>query len=409
LTPPLTVDMVNSDLYEQASRYTAMFAFHHLRLLAPILAAILMLAGCGGGKNLEVGPFEAGLAALNGDRISEAVDCFAATVQAEPRNGDAFYYLGVSHWLANEPDKAIAAFEKAVLLLPADSEPLEFIAHIIADRNQRAEAEHLLLRAVEGANPGPSAFTALAKLKMNAGEVEQARTRLRQALELDPDYPPALYNLAIIYYRWLGKPDDAAALLKRYLKLEEDNPHTEQARSILEAISKTENQKQQQMRERRMSAIEETKQGLEYYKERNWAKAKAFFEKAIASDDSYYVAHYNLGLTHMVRREWGAAIKSLRTSIAINPAKPEPRYMLARASFESGSAGNAIGELDSLLEIYPDFAKAHFLLGFIYSQDETRTESTRKSYRRYLALQKDGANSEIARKWLADRGSSDGS
>lgn len=381
----------------------------YLRLLAPILVAVLMLSGCGGGKPAEVGPFEAGLAAINGERINEAIDCFARTVKAEPRNGDAFYYLGVCHWLSNEPDKAISAFEKAALLLPADSEPLEFIAHILAGQNKQAEAENVLRQIVDGPNPGPAAFTALATMKMSAGEVERARIRLQQALELDPDYPPALYNLAIIHHRWLGQPDDAKSLLQRYLKLEEDNPHSEQARSILDEIAGIENQKQKQAREKRAAAIRETEQGLEYYRSKNWSRARASFEKAIGHDESYYLPHFALGLTHVAQRERPAAIKSFKKAIALNPEKPEPRYRLARVYFEGGSAKNAVTELEALLEISPDFARAHFLLGFIYSQDEAMSQSTRKCYRRYLALEKDAANSEIARRWLVDRGYSDGS
>jgi len=75
---------------------------------------------------------------------------------------------------------------------------------------------------------------------LNAGEFPEAEVQLKKAVELDPEYENALYNLAVTYVKWGAKmreeseakekPTDeykakfeaALPLLEKYLTIKED-------------------------------------------------------------------------------------------------------------------------------------------------------------------------------------------
>jgi len=115
----------------------------------------------------------------------------------DPRDGAAYYSLGLAFKRMGKRDEAIKAFERAILLDPFQA----------------------------------NAYTNLGVAYMEKGDLDRARSILVKAIEVDPAHARAFFNLAQLSLRQ-GRREEALGYLKEGLKYE-DNP---QARRLLTQI-----------------------------------------------------------------------------------------------------------------------------------------------------------------------------
>ena len=73
----------------------------------------------------------------------------------------------------------------------------------------------------------------MALVQVKAGKADQAKALLKQAIETDPGYPPALYDMAILSRDTAQNPDEAGKYFRRYLNVAGSDPHTIDARHFL--------------------------------------------------------------------------------------------------------------------------------------------------------------------------------
>lgn len=134
---------------------------------------------------------------LAGRRYDEALRWFRDAANADSKNDEAFYYLGLIHRVRGEKRKAMEAFEHLLSLNPN---------HAKAHGN-------------------------LGLLQLEAGKVEQARIHFQDALRLNPNDAIALSSLGGI--RLLdGQIREALPLLERAAELD---PEDAQTRAFLNA------------------------------------------------------------------------------------------------------------------------------------------------------------------------------
>ena len=81
----------------------------------------------------------------------------------------------------------------------------------------------------EAVNPSPTELDAVKELNKATGlmlksEYKEAIEFLKKAIELNPEFSEAYYNLGISYER-LGKHKDAIEMLKKTIELSPDNPN----------------------------------------------------------------------------------------------------------------------------------------------------------------------------------------
>ncbi len=71
--------------------------------------------------------------------------------------------------------------------------------------------------------------------KAGQDQIAKAGDEFRHALELDPGFAPAAFNMAIFYER-SGRPSEAETQWERFLQLDQGSSWTDEARSRLEGI-----------------------------------------------------------------------------------------------------------------------------------------------------------------------------
>lgn len=244
------------------------------------LQLILVTTAIAGGLVLGCGErpgereFENGVRQFERDSLIRAKDLFEKSVNKRPgheHNAYAYQYLGYIAWNLDDTTAAVAYFESSRRLMPQlfepvyslaviafeegdyprartlfgeaaqlrtrDPRPLEYIARTYTGESGRRNARRSLYEALLRAPQSPRILTSLALVELEDHGPSAAVSFLMQALENDPNYAPALYNLGRIYANWPDQNDHAIAYYNQYLAVA---PNTEQRSRALRAVARLE-------------------------------------------------------------------------------------------------------------------------------------------------------------------------
>lgn len=202
----------------------------------PVLLVVLFLSGCAGdGKN---GHLETGMARLRQGQFDAAVKLLGKAAKKHPESATAHCNLGIAYWELGLVTRAMASLRRAADLAEDDPRPLEFLGQVFA-RLERWEEARRTLADAQALDPDSVRILATrALVEFRAGEPAAAQGLLNRALTREPDYPPALYNMAQLQ-RYLpdGKPA-AKTYFERYLgAVSHEDGHTEAARDFIESLA----------------------------------------------------------------------------------------------------------------------------------------------------------------------------
>ena len=96
--------------------------------------------------NVQIDDFAAGKKAIDAKNWKSASDSFAKVVAKNPKNADAYNYLGYSLRWQDRYDEAFAAYGKALALDPAHKGALHYSGIAYLKTGQKAQAEAQLAR-----------------------------------------------------------------------------------------------------------------------------------------------------------------------------------------------------------------------------------------------------------------------
>jgi serine/threonine protein kinase/Tfp pilus assembly protein PilF len=155
------------------------------------------------------------LALSNSGRHDEAEREFEEAEGQNPRLFEAFYYHARDSFARGEREKAIDLYRKAAEVRPEDYQAPLLMAQVYEDLGRHEKAREARGQGVrlaeERLDQNPDDIRALymgANGLVALGEREQGLKWARRALEVEPDEPMLLYNVACIYS--LAEEADAA-------------------------------------------------------------------------------------------------------------------------------------------------------------------------------------------------------
>lgn len=130
------------------------FSIRHLiglPVLGLALAAAASLAAAAGFEttpvqNVQIDEFAAGKKAIEAKNWTQAVSSFNKVVAKDPKNADAYNYLGFSYRWLDKYDEAFAAYGKALALDPAHKGALNYSGIAYLKTGQKAQAEAQLAK-----------------------------------------------------------------------------------------------------------------------------------------------------------------------------------------------------------------------------------------------------------------------
>lgn len=162
---------------------------------------------------------ELGASYLQIRRYAVAIQELEEALRADPRHVPAHTTLGLVYMEIREDEKARASFQRALRIDPSDSEANNSYGLFLCDRGREAESMRYFATALR--NP---LYAAREDAHVNAGicarrkgDDATALAQLELALEIRPDEPRALVNLARLHLDQ-GRPNSARGLMARFFK-----------------------------------------------------------------------------------------------------------------------------------------------------------------------------------------------
>jgi len=165
------------------------------------------------------------------------------------------------------------------------------------------------------------------RLRLKAGELDEALRRFQQARELDDLEPDAHDGLATIAYLQ-GDLELAAEHFERVTRLD---PRRAPAWTNLGAI---------------------------YNRLANHARAAEVLRRAVQVDRTSGAAFYNLGSAYRHLKQWSNAVPAYREAIRLEPTQPDAYINLGQVYMEMRNLPQAAAQFRKALELRPDSSRA---------------------------------------------------
>ncbi len=198
------------------------------------------------------------------------------------------------------------------------------------------------------------------------GRLEEAAARYRRALDIAPDYVPAVNNLGVTL-RALGRTDDAIRTYGDGLRMRGDYPdlHFNLANALL-----AQNRADEAAEHFRLASAGEPDSagvhnnlGTALAEQGRVAEAAAAFARAVALEPGSARAHRNLGNALASLGRGGEALDHLRQAIALAPGDADAHYDLGVFFLEANRNDEAVTSFTAAIAARPGYAEAHNNLG----------------------------------------------
>ncbi|MCH8999622.1 MAG: tetratricopeptide repeat protein [Proteobacteria bacterium] len=110
------------------------------------LASAAMAAGSTSSstKPAKTSDFEDGVAAVKAENYERAIDLLQKVVAVEPKNADAWNFIGFSHRKLDDLDRALPAYNKALAINPKHRGANEYLGELYLRTGDLAKAEERL-------------------------------------------------------------------------------------------------------------------------------------------------------------------------------------------------------------------------------------------------------------------------
>jgi tetratricopeptide (TPR) repeat protein len=158
---------------------------------------------------------QGGLHQANGN-LEQAAVCYREVLEKHPNQPDALHLLGTVALGIGDPDVAIGLFNRALHQRSKDLGLRLNLANAFLRKDEPANAEIHLRKALKISPDNPSALSFLANCTAQKGDAETARQMYEDLLRRDPDFQQATFGYAHLCLT-LGDLDTAAALYGKAL------------------------------------------------------------------------------------------------------------------------------------------------------------------------------------------------
>lgn len=156
----------------------------------------------------------------------DAIKWLGKSVEFDPNNKDAWYYLGRAYFSASRLGDARKAFLSLLSLDPHDVRAEDNLGLILETEGQPKAAADAYRQAIEwqqqSLRPSEQPYVNLGSLLMEQGQTKEALESLQRAVEIAPANAYCRLKLGV-YYHKAGQLDDAQRELEKAAQLDPEN------------------------------------------------------------------------------------------------------------------------------------------------------------------------------------------
>ena len=293
-------------------------------------------------------------------QLQESETLLEQILEMEPDHRYALHLSGVGRFQANRMKEAVRRFQRAAELDTLMGESYIYLGKIYArDGQTHPKAIECFHRARRIHGPTAEISKELGLLYSRAARYEEAVRELREAIEMQADFPEAYYVLATTYGK-MGRLPEAEAALARY-------------------------REQQEVRSRRQISRDRSlahyADAVEFLSRERLDDAYASFQKSADLDAKHGASHYGMAHIHFLRRQTARAVELARKAIEADPYSVDSYVLLAESLERERDYVGAIDALRTAISLSPWAAPLHNYLGNLCFQEGDLAQAT-EAYRR---------------------------
>lgn len=299
---------------------------------------------------------------LAAGRAADAAAVLADAVTKDPSYARGHYNLGTLQLKSRDFVRAVASFDRALLLSPydADARYNRALARTRLGDLAGAIDDYKALTTSTRTTAAAKAHYNLGLLYAKQGRSPDAIAAFRSALRMQPDYIEARFNAALLLAR-AGMENESIEEYRKVLSLRAD--HRAAGLNL----------------------------GAMLMRKQDWSAATEHYEKLLAVLPNDPAVHYNLSLCRSHVGDSAGAIGALESAIRLDPSYVEARYNLALALADSGRSNEAIEHYRAAIAMKPDYFRAHYNLGLLEYRAQ-HYEAAARSFEQASRLRSDSYN-----------------
>ena len=253
-------------------------------------------------------------------------------VQRDPRQADAWNFLGVIAFQTGRAAAALEYLDRATAAAPAVAAYRNNRGAVLQGLGRDAEAEAEFRKVLRLAPSNVEANFNLGNVLRGLGRPEESLACYKRAIALKPSYADAYNNMGNVLQR-LGRIEEAAAALRKAVAL---NPSLPEAHNNLGNVLRDMQQ---------------------------WEESAACYRHALVLRPGYVEAQNNLGNAMGTLGRPEEAVACYRQALALAPNLLEAHNNLGLAFRDLGRLSESAACFHQALAIKPDYAEAHGYLG----------------------------------------------
>lgn len=187
-------------------------------------------------------------------------------------------------------------------------------------------------------------YTVLGSFYRQQGDDKSASEYLHKAVEIDPDYLPAYYNLSGIYTAQRAY-QKALEYDQQAMQIDENDPLVRNGIGWSYYNLATENNS---------------------YNQSQLEISAGHFKKALSLDPEFAIGHNNLGLIYKALNQYQDALSAFQTAIDLDPKYKKPYLNMGSTYLDKKEYDRALEYYQKALEIDPNYALAYYAIGDFY-------------------------------------------
>jgi serine/threonine protein kinase/tetratricopeptide (TPR) repeat protein len=336
-----------------------------------------------------------------------AINYYKRLISINPENMGAHIDLGMVYYQRKMMyDEGISEFKKALELDPQGITRLTSFTYnvlgwVYLRKGSKEKAQVAFEKYVALLPNQPNPLNCLGEFHLFAGNYDQAIMALQQSLKIKSDFPVTYGDLGDTYLA-KGIFSQALRSYERFLALSLSEAEQAEGHFYLSKLY--------YLKSDYGKAIQECQQALGFNPqmiEAHWIQGLTFVEKEIFDQAESEVLsikgliektktekaktyYYHLsGELFLSRGFYQQALENFNQAIVIWSLE-RTFYVnaLGEAYFKIGELDKAVEKLEAVLEINPNYAQTHFLLGLVYEK-KGKKEKARQHFQRFIAIWKD--------------------
>ena len=293
------------------------------------------------GRNLYFALPGERVTALKAGKLQALSEWTSGTAKEGLAGADSLYSTGLLFLWAEDYEKALPYFEKAVEKNPRYADAHFEIGYCSHNLGRYQAAVEAYKQAIRIKPDYAEAHSNLGLAYHNLGRYQEAVEAFKQAIRIKPNLAEAHLNLGVVYTR-LGRYEEAVEASKQAIHI---RPDYAEAYNNLSAA---------------------------YINLGRYEEAFQAYKQAIRIQPNYAEAHFGLGLAYGNLGRYQEAVEAYKQAIRIKPALAEAHSNLGKAYVNLGRDQEAVEAYKQAISIQPDYAEAHYFLGLTYLIFENR-------------------------------------